>query len=94
MCGKVVRKEGMGRDSSKLQYKVYKPDLHNTTTIFCRLSVYCERAWQCGRMCMRVILHIVGNCIDAYLHYSTVCAAPAQNTSQLRQIGQLSRNDL
>ena len=22
MCGKVVRKEGMGRDSSKLQYKV------------------------------------------------------------------------
>ena len=25
------------------------------------------------------------------LHYSTVCAAPAQNTSQLRQIGQLSR---
>ena len=26
------------------------------------------------------------------LHYSTVCAAPAQNTSQLRQIGQLSRN--
>ena len=30
-----------------------KPDLHNTTTIFCRLSVYCERAWQCGRMCMR-----------------------------------------
>ena len=44
-----------------------KPDLHNTTTIFCRLSVYCERAWQCGRMCMRVILHIVGNCIEAYL---------------------------
>ena len=23
MCGKVVRKEGMGRDSSKLQYKVW-----------------------------------------------------------------------
>ena len=28
------------------------------------------------------------------LHYSTVRAAPTQNTSQLRQIGQLSRNDL
>ena len=45
MCGKVVRKEGMGRDSSKLQYKVYK---HNTTTIFCRLSVYCERVGECA----------------------------------------------
>ena len=52
------------RDGKRLQQttvQVY------TTTIFCRLSVYCERAWQCGRMCMRVILHIVGNCIDAYL---------------------------
>ena len=35
MCGKVVRKDGMGRDSSNLQNK---PDLPNT----CRLSVYCE----------------------------------------------------
>ena len=34
MCGKVVRKEGMGRDSSKLQYKVYKPDLHNTKPLY------------------------------------------------------------
>ena len=91
MCGKVLRKEGMGRGSSKLQYK---PDLHNTTT---RLSIYCERAWQCGRMRMRVILHsrkLHRRIFRIMLHYSTVCAAPAQNTSQLRQIGQLSRNDL
>ena len=67
MCGKVVRKEGMGRETPANYSTKYKPDVHNTTTTFCRLSVYCERAWQCGRMCMRVILHSVGNCIDAYL---------------------------
>ena len=47
MCGKVVRKEGMGRDSSKLQYKVYKPDLHNTECLLRASMAVWENAHAC-----------------------------------------------
>ena len=79
MCGKVVRKEGMGRDSSKLQYKVYKPDLHNTTIGSVFIASEHGSVGECAcdfthsRKLHRRIFRIM-------LHYSTVCAAPAQNT--------------
>ena len=51
-----------------------KPDLPNTTTIFCRLNVALRVS---GRLCMRVILRIV----HIFIMYNiTVCEAPAQNT--------------
>ena len=67
------------RDGKRLQQTTVqsKPDLPNTTA---RLSVYCDRAWQCGRMCMRVILKLHRHIFRIMLHYSTVCAAPAQIT--------------
>ena len=75
MCGKVVRKEGMGRhrEETPANYSTQpasEPDLPNTTTIFCIPGVF---------IASEVILHIFGNCIDSYLvqHYSTV---GAQNT--------------
>ena len=69
MCGKVVRKEGY---STK-----YKPDVHNTTIIFCRLSVYCERVWENVHACdfthSRKLHQRIFRII---LHYSTVAQYP------------------